>query len=332
LPEHVDSLEPEQVSRDVAMLKEEEETRFTVGQVQLSLVSIFPECPLDQAHHLADCLVSDLPSPIRKEVFAKSSVLFPKSYKDLNPQSLVVSLERYNLTRKFDTFKMRLRAMYPDSTDENVSALFEELHRLVDGDLDLLHTTMRPTLANYTVHEAMGLLKDGEMQIVQPTQPTIDEECLEAINRFRSGHKAQGLEWSEGCEESAMERAEMMMASENQVVEEGEEEAAAIAPPAGETVYIRPGGEIAPAGSLDFDSKQSVALEAIHAWCAESAAYDFEAPGPKDEAANFTQVVWAATRSVGIAVSSNGKYVVAHYDPPGNEEEGFADNVLAKEE
>ncbi len=30
------------------VLKQEEEVRFTVGQVQLQLVSIFPECPLDQ--------------------------------------------------------------------------------------------------------------------------------------------------------------------------------------------------------------------------------------------------------------------------------------------
>lgn len=50
----------------------------------------------------------------------------------------------------------------------------------------------------------------------------------------------------------------------------------------------------------------------------EAGAYDFSNPGPQPEASNFTQVIWAGTTSVGMALSTDGRFCVANYFPRGN--------------
>ena len=50
---------------------------------------------------------------------------------------------------------------------EKVDALFDEMHKLVDGDLDLLATCMMPTLGNLTVACSEFLLH-GLLQDIIP--------------------------------------------------------------------------------------------------------------------------------------------------------------------
>ena len=54
------------------------------------------------------------------QVFKKSAVLFPKSYVDLNPMGLKVTLEQYNLSRRHAWFKSRLQNHFRDATEEIV--------------------------------------------------------------------------------------------------------------------------------------------------------------------------------------------------------------------
>ncbi|MBO2449793.1 hypothetical protein J4573_22015 [Actinomadura barringtoniae] len=64
------------------------------------------------------------------------------------------------------------------------------------------------------------------------------------------------------------------------------------------------------------------------------ADYDFGSPGFSAKAGHFTQLVWKGGTKVGIGrVSGQGAdfyetYIVFVFEPPGNMEGEFADNVL----
>ena len=64
-------------------------------------------------------------------------------------------------------------------------------------------------------------------------------------------------------------------------------------------------------------------------WYAEVRGFDFRRGGFSMETGHFTQVVWAATERVGCGVAQcNGMDVwVCNYDPPGNLEGAYRDNV-----
>lgn len=75
----------------------------------------------------------------------------------------------------------------------------------------------------------------------------------------------------------------------------------------------------------------STAEEVVESWYSEidEPGYDFNEPGFKSGTGHFTQVVWAETTHVGMAVSDCGHFVVANYLPAGNMMGAFADNVRA---
>ncbi len=75
------------------------------------------------------------------------------------------------------------------------------------------------------------------------------------------------------------------------------------------------------------------AESAFRAWAdEEEAVYDYDKPGFSMETGHFTQVVWKGTERMGVArvcePESGETYVVANYDPPGNWEGRFPENVL----
>ncbi len=67
-------------------------------------------------------------------------------------------------------------------------------------------------------------------------------------------------------------------------------------------------------------------------WFDEVAKYDFGQGGFSMETGHFTQVVWKGTTKIGCAKASCGgsEVFVCNYDPPGNVEGGYRDNVAAK--
>lgn len=74
--------------------------------------------------------------------------------------------------------------------------------------------------------------------------------------------------------------------------------------------------------------------EATSLWYAEIANYSFSDPRLSPETDSFTQVVWKGTTKLGMGcardLQTNDLYVVALYDPKGNDPVGLRSNVLNK--
>jgi hypothetical protein len=75
---------------------------------------------------------------------------------------------------------------------------------------------------------------------------------------------------------------------------------------------------------------------AISGWYSEMTLYDFKKPGLTPAAAEFTQMIWNSTTSLGCAMAScpelvpgwEMSLVVCHYAPPGNINDAFEANVF----
>ncbi|KAF8932265.1 hypothetical protein BGZ47_011469 [Haplosporangium gracile] len=86
-------------------------------------------------------------------------------------------------------------------------------------------------------------------------------------------------------------------------------------------------GENLAAGYKDFKS-------GIDAWYNEVSKYNYNNPGFSMATGHFTQVVWKGTKSVGCAKKfcpgSNWTIYICNYDPPGNVQGQFRQNVLPR--
>jgi uncharacterized protein YkwD len=71
------------------------------------------------------------------------------------------------------------------------------------------------------------------------------------------------------------------------------------------------------------------AVDVVAMWFDERKAYDFAHPGFGMRTGHFTQVVWKGSQRLGCGTATCGdmQVWVCNYDPPGNMEEDFADNV-----
>ncbi|MBI5477925.1 MAG: SCP-like extracellular [Deltaproteobacteria bacterium] len=70
--------------------------------------------------------------------------------------------------------------------------------------------------------------------------------------------------------------------------------------------------------------------QVVGSWYGEVAKYDFKRPGFSMSTGHFTQVVWVATKRLGCgtATCKGNRIWVCSYDPPGNVEGQFKENVL----
>jgi uncharacterized protein YkwD len=146
---------------------------------------------------------------------------------------------------------------------------------------------------------------------VTPTSGVSGEaqQLLEHHNRYRAQHCAQPLTWSPKLAQAAQLWANTLKAKDCAFEHSG-----------------GPTGENLAAGTTGaLDAKATVAM-----WYDEIKGYSFQQPGFSMQTGHFTQVVWRGTTSVGCGKTQcKGLDVwVCEYDPPGNWEGQYREQVL----
>ncbi|KAK2566988.1 Golgi-associated plant pathogenesis-related protein 1 [Acropora cervicornis] len=135
------------------------------------------------------------------------------------------------------------------------------------------------------------------------------EECLSSHNEYRIRHGAPPLHWSAELAWEAQQWAENLVQTGE--LRHNEDDTV------GENLAGMTGGELS-------------GREAVDMWYEEIENYNFDCHGYGEDTSNFTQVVWVASESLGVGRALEGDLcvVVAFYEPPGNMEGSFSNNVL----
>jgi uncharacterized protein YkwD len=155
--------------------------------------------------------------------------------------------------------------------------------------------------------------KPRKIEPIDPDAESIASAFLREHNRLRLPHCAKPLVWSETLEKSAQAWADHLAATEGcQMVHTSN-------PKYGENLATnQPIGFLTP-------------VSAVGMWYDEVKLYDFENPGFSLATGHFTQVVWRVTQRIGCGMATcaaeNRQIWVCQYDPPGNKQDRFDDNV-----
>jgi hypothetical protein len=138
------------------------------------------------------------------------------------------------------------------------------------------------------------------------------DQTLDEHNKRRALHGVPPLKWSQECYKSAKKAADACQA-------QGKMFHNTLSGPSG-----RHGQNIYWCSAPGYSVKT-----AVDAWYREIGIYNFNKPGFTHGTGHFTQLVWKATKSVGMAKSADGKYTIANYFPGGNITSAgyFKDNV-----
>jgi len=125
------------------------------------------------------------------------------------------------------------------------------------------------------------------------------EEALRVHNELRLRHGAPPLEWSDECYNAAKQQADACQKQGG----------------------LRHGNTQGPSGhhgqNAFWSSRRTTPTEAIQSWYKEVTGHRFD-KGYQGGTGHFTQVVWVASVSMGLAASEDGKFIVANYFPAGN--------------
>ncbi len=145
------------------------------------------------------------------------------------------------------------------------------------------------------------------------TDTAFRDQMLALHNSFRAQHEAPELQLDPTLNQVAEEWAQQL--ARTHTFEHRPDSGY------GENLFMMSSGGSGHAG----------AEQAFRSWADEESAYNYGKPGFAMETGHFTQVVWKDTKRVGVARAcipgSSETYVVADYDPPGNYEGRFPDNV-----
>mmetsp|Transcript_41581 Transcript_41581/g.82285 ORF Transcript_41581/g.82285 Transcript_41581/m.82285 type:complete len:373 (-) Transcript_41581:48-1166(-) len=137
------------------------------------------------------------------------------------------------------------------------------------------------------------------------------EEALRVHNELRLRHGAPPLEWSVECYKAAKLQADTCQKQGG----------------------LSHGNMKGPSGRYGqnafWSSKRGTATDAIQYWYREMKDHCFD-KGYQGNTGHFSQVVWVASVSMGLAASEDGKFIVANYFPAGNIATPgfFSNNVL----
>ncbi|WP_083999020.1 CAP family protein [Actinomadura kijaniata] len=151
------------------------------------------------------------------------------------------------------------------------------------------------------------------------TTPEFQAEALAAANAYRAAHHAPPLVMDPELNTYAMQRAASR--SEQEMLNAGHDD---LRKGTGENIFW----------GATTGTTPSSGQAAVQSWYDEIKDYDFNKAQFSSSTGHFTQLVWKATTKVGIGrVSGQGDryyetYIVFVFEPPGNMEGAFADNVL----
>ncbi|MGR6914239.1 CAP family protein [[Actinomadura] parvosata] len=149
------------------------------------------------------------------------------------------------------------------------------------------------------------------------TTPEFQAEALAEANAYRAKHHAPPLAMDPELNAYAKERAASR--SEQSGLDAGH---TGLRKGTGENIFWGGGSEAMPGSA------------AVKSWYDEISSYDFAAAKFSSDSGHFTQLVWKGSTKVGIARASGNTgeyvetYIVFVFEPPGNMEGDFAQNVL----
>ncbi|AET40702.1 CAP domain-containing protein Ecym_6326 [Eremothecium cymbalariae DBVPG len=133
-------------------------------------------------------------------------------------------------------------------------------------------------------------------------------QVLNLHNDYRRQHEASMLTWNDTLYKKAQEYANNAVVCNGTLIHSKY--------PYGENL------------ALGYNSSAAIA-----AWYDENKIYNYNQPGFSRSTGHFTQMVWKNTTSIGCAYiicgEYYGQYTICEYDPPGNVEGQYADNVLS---
>jgi pathogenesis-related protein 1 len=164
-------------------------------------------------------------------------------------------------------------------------------------------------VARYGVLAKIGFLVVIASRVAA-AEPTVAQRFVDAHNADRAKHCAKPLAWSNDIAKVAQAWADTLRAKgcvfQHSNGSYGENLAAGTA------------------GMLDPEAVTKM-------WYDEGASYNFRSGGFSMTTGHFTQVVWRGTTSIGCGhTTCNGNDIwVCNYDPAGNVEGEYKDNVLA---
>lgn len=134
--------------------------------------------------------------------------------------------------------------------------------------------------------------------------PAWVQAVLMAHNERRSAHWTPPLVWSEECYEHARMQAQACEAAERRLPKNFVE-----------SLNGRHGQNSLGPSRKELKWDQTAVDHIVGQWYSEQENYDYARPGAQKGCVNFIQMMWGGTCSVGMALSSNGKYCVANYFP-----------------
>uniref|UniRef100_A0A8C5MHD7 SCP domain-containing protein n=1 Tax=Leptobrachium leishanense TaxID=445787 RepID=A0A8C5MHD7_9ANUR len=178
-----------------------------------------------------------------------------------------------------------------------------------------------PVCATHTMYTPTGtscIYRRATHTMYTPTVDSIEfaSEFLKANNAYRSRHGAKPLQLNARISQEAQKWAEHLLTLKTLKHSETSY---------GENIWAKSGGP----------SITVTGQEVADSWYKEEKNYNFSKPGYQSDTGHFTQMVWKASKEVGVGLASSGKgmfIVVTQYSPSGNiTNPGFyARNILPR--